>query len=332
MNIEEIKPDLFRPEDARGVAELFTEVYGKDYPARIVYQPDKLIEAFERGDNIPIVVRTGDGRLIGYASFFRVAPNKGVYEKGNGAVSLAYRNAGIMGMIFEHVGKIVSGIAGIKVFFGEAVCNHVYIQKAALAHLPFVETALEVDLMPAEAYIQEKSAAGRVSTLLMFITVVRHPHTIYAPDAYSDQFKYIYGVLDDERIFSPAKENLPPSLATRIETDIYDSAQVARIKAYEAGADLRDVLKDKEEELLRQSIRVMQVFLDLSCPWIGKTTDILRENGYFFGGILPQWFGEDGLLMQKIAGAPNWDGIHVFSERARKILEFIRSDWQRTVA
>lgn len=330
MNIEEIKLDLFHPEDASGVAELFTEVYGDGYPAKIVYQPDKLVEAFERGDNIPIVVRTGDGRVVGYSSLFRAAPGKGVYEKGNGAVSLAYRNAGIMGMIFEYVGKTVSGIAGIKVFFGEAVCNHVYIQKAALGHLPFVETAIEVDLMPAGAYEQEKSASGRVSTLLMFITVVRHPHTVYVPDAYSAQCEDIYSGLDDERVFFVSNEDIPAPEETRITTDIFDSAQVARINAYEAGADFEEVLHRKEEAMLAQGIGVIQVFLNLSCPWIGKITHILRDKGYFFGGILPQWFGEDGLLMQKIHGTPNWEGIHVFSERARRIREFARYDWQRT--
>ncbi len=331
MNIEEIEPDLFRPEDARGVAELFREVYGDSYPAKIVYQPDRLVEAFESGDNIPVVVRTGDGRVIGYSSLFRAAPNKGVYEKGNGAVSRAYRNAGVMGLIFEYVGKMVSGIAGIKVFFGEPVCNHVYIQKAALAHLPFVETALEVDLMPAEAYEQEKSASGRVSTLLMFITVVRHPHTVYVPDAYSVQCGHIYSGLDDERVFSISKEEIPSSPGTRIETDVFDFARVARINVYESGADFEKVLFAREEEMLAQNVTVMQVFLDLSCPWIGKIADVLREKGYFFGGILPQWFGGDGLLMQKIYGTPNWEGIHVFSERAGRILESARSDWQRTL-
>ena len=70
-----------------------------------------------------------------------------------------------------------------------------------------------------------------------------------------------------------------------------------------------------------------------SCLWhiFLKIADVLREKGYFFGGILPQWFGGDGLLMQKIYGTPNWEGIHVFSERAGRILESARSDWQRTL-
>ena len=139
MDAEKLNVGLFRPEDAKGVADLFTEVYGDAYPAKIVYDPEGLVEACERRDQIPVVVRTADRKVVGYSSLFRAAPDKGVYEKGNGAVSPAFRNAGIMGMIFQYVGRTVPGIEGVKVFFGEPVCNHVYIQKAALANLPFVE-------------------------------------------------------------------------------------------------------------------------------------------------------------------------------------------------
>ncbi len=326
MDNEELTVGLFEPGDAEGVAKLFTEVYGDDYPARIVYDPKGLVEAFGRRDQIPVVVRTADGRVVGYSSLFRAAPDKGVYEKGNGAVSPAFRNAGIMGMIFQYVGKTVPGIEGIKVFFGEPVCNHVYIQKAALANLPFVETALEVDLMPAEAYVKEKSASGRVATLLMFITVIPGPHPVHVPDIYAPWFEYIYAGLDDRRTFAPGVGGLPVSGQTRIDTQVYDLARVARVTVHDAGYDLPEEFEREEKRVLGEGVEVVQVFLKLSWPWIGRVTDLLRGRGYFFGGVLPQWFGEDGFLMQKTISTPNWKDIHVHSERAHRILEFVRSD------
>lgn len=329
MDKEELSVGFFRPDDAQGVAKLFTEVYGDGYPAKIVYDPKGLVEAFERRDNIPIVVRSRDNVVVGYSSLFRAAPDKGVYEKGNGAVLPAFRNAGVMGMIFRYVGRMMSGIEGLKVFFGEPVCNHVYIQKAALANLPFVETALEADLMPAEAYDKEKSASGRVSTLLMFITVVPNPHTIYVPGIYARCLEYIYEGLDDRRSFIPSKDDLPSSRKTLIDTQVFDFARVARLAVHEAGADLPGVLDSEEERVLGRNVQVVQVWLKLSWPWIGKAAELLKEKGYFFGGVLPQWFGEDALLMQKTVSRPNWEGIHLFSDRAQKILEFIMADWQR---
>ncbi len=108
MGIETLTVGLFKPEDAESVARLFTEIYGEGYPAKIVYHPDRLIEAFERRENIPIVVRTPQGRIVGYSAFFRPAPDKGVYEKGNGAVSWEFRNAGVMKMIFEYVREVLA--------------------------------------------------------------------------------------------------------------------------------------------------------------------------------------------------------------------------------
>ena len=330
MDAEKLNVGLFRPEDAKGVADLFTEVYGDAYPAKIVYDPEGLVEACERRDQIPVVVRTADRKVVGYSSLFRAAPDKGVYEKGNGAVSPAFRNAGIMGMIFQYVGRTVPGIEGIKAFFGEPVCNHVYIQKAALANLPFVETALEVDLMPAAAYVKEKSASGRVATVLMFITVVRNPHLVHVPEAYAPWFEYIYAGLDDKRTFAPSADGLPVSERTRIDTQVYDSARVARVTVNDAGPDLLGEFEREEKRVLGEGVEVVQVFLKLSWPWIGRVTDLLRDRGYFFGGVLPQWFGEDGFLMQKTVSTPNWNDIHVHSERAQRILGFVRSDWEAT--
>jgi len=55
------------------------------------------------------------------------------------------------------------------------------------------------------------------------------------------------------------------------------------------------------------------------------------RKGYFFGGVLPQWFwAGTGLLMQKTISRPNWEDIHVFSERAKKILEFVQTDWRQS--
>jgi len=330
MGNEELTAGLFRPEDAEGVAKLFTEVYGDAYPAKIVYDPKGLVEAFERRDQIPIVVRTPDDRVVGYSSLFRAAPDRGVYEKGNGAVLSEFRNAGVMGKIFQYVGRVVPGMEGVKTFFGEPVCNHVYIQKAALANLPFVETALEVDLMPAEAYDREKSASGRVATLLMFITVVGNSHVIHVPDMYAPHLEYIYEGLDDKRSFAPSAADFPDSGRTRIDTMIYDSARVARLAVHEAGGDFSSALASQEERILRRDMEVVQVWLKLSWPWVGKAADLLNRKGYFFGGVLPQWFGQDGLLMQKTISRPNWEDIHVFSERAKKILEFVEADWRQS--
>jgi len=43
-----------------------------------------------------------------------------------------------------------------------------------------------------------------------------------------------------------------------------------------------------------------------------------------------RWFDEDGLLMQKITGLPNWEGIRIHSERMKKVMDFVKQDWVET--
>lgn len=319
---------MFQREDAEGVGRLFREIYGDGYPAKIVYNPDQLIDAFEKMDQIPIVVKTPENRIVGYSSLYRVAPDRGVYEKGNGAVSADYRNAGVMGMIFRYVKGIIPKIDDMNMFFGEPVCNFVYIQKAAAATLPMVETALEIDLMPADAYEKEKSSPGRVSTLLMFMTVTPRPHNVYIPPVYAEQLGFIYKGLDDRRTVIKSGERVPVTSRTCIKTEVFEAPQVARMAIHEAGEDFRTIFAAEEESAVSRGVVVIQVWLKLSWPWIGEIVDTLKWRGYFLGGVLPQWFGDDGLLMQKLLVQPNWEGIHLFSDRANSILEFIRADWQ----
>jgi len=185
-------------------------------------------------------------------------------------------------------------------------------------NLPFIETAIEIDLMPAQAYEKEKSASGRVSTLPMFITFIPRPHIVHIPEMYKEYLGYIYEGLDDNRSFSLSKDNLPSSLKTRIDTEIFDFAQVARMTIHETGYDFESVFVSEEQHILSQNVEVIQVWLKLSWPWIGRAVVLLKNNAYFFGGIFLQWFGEDGLFMQKILSQPNWEGINLFSERAKK--------------
>ena len=73
---------------------------------------------------------------------------------------------------------------------------------------------------------------------------------------------------------------------------------------------------------------IFQVWLPLASPFVSAATDILRGHGYFLGGMLPCRRNGDGLLMQKVSQAPDWESIALYSERAKRIGEMIRRDWQ----
>lgn len=325
-----ITVDLFRPGEGRGIAGLFKTVYGEDYPVKLFYDPAGLIAAFESGQNYSVVARKGDGGIIGHVALFRSSPYPLLYEGGAGLVLPEYRNAGINKMLLNHLYEKVAPNLGIDEAWGEAVCNHVFMQRT-IQQYGHVETGLEVDLMPAEAYAKEKSSSGRVASLVCFRTYRSRPHTVYLPEVYEGALRFLYSRIDDFRTLMASEAQIPSLRFSQASTQFFDFAQVARTSVINVGSDFEAYFDSLEKEILSKGMKVVQVWLKLACPWVGHAVDILRSRGYFFGALLARWFDDDGLLMQKIAGRPNWEGIQLFSDRARKILEIVRSDWERTL-
>lgn len=323
--------DLFKPDDAEGVAQLFREVYGDGYPVKIVYNPGQLAAGFKSGDYIPVVARTPGNRIAGFTSVYRSAPHRGLYETGLTLVRPEYRKTAIAGLMIRHIVRAAPGIRGLDALFAEAVCNHTHSQKAGVM-FKYFETAIEIDLMPAEAYERERSASGRVSAVGLFRTFVPKPHTVYVPGAYEDYTRYALDGFDDSRTVRVSADGLPSGVPTGLSTRVFDFAQLARVTVPQAGADFETVFDAEEARLEDMHCTVIQVWLRSSCPWIGKVAGLLRARGFFLGGILPRWFGEDGFLMQKVLTRPNWEGINLYTDRANQILRFIRDDWERTAS
>jgi hypothetical protein len=320
---------LFEHRDGQGVADLFRKVYGDAYPVKLVYDPNALMAALETRENIPVVARTSDREVIAYQALYRSAPNPAVYEAGQGLVHPDFRGAGINTEISRYMRDVLIPDLSAESIFGEAVCNHTHMQRS-WGGLGNIETAIEVDLMPREAYAAEGSASGRVSTLFMCRVPEKMSSITYLPPPYEKPLRLLYEGIEDRSDFRTGNASLPAT-GTEFAVQVFDFAGVARVAVNEAGDDFAVLMEQKEAELLARKIVVLQVWLRLSWPFVGRLTGILRGRGYFLGGLLPRWFpGSDGILMQKLAGPPNWDGIHLYSERAAEILSIVRSDWKET--
>ena len=328
MSGRDYKIDLFKPSDAPGVAQLFREVYGDGYPVKIVYNPEQLVSAFQNNEYIPVLARTPDNRIVGFLSLYRSAPHQGVYEAGQALVLPEYRNTPIYGLMIRQSIKTEPTIPGLDMLFTESVCKHTISQKAGIM-FKYIETAIEIDLMPAEAYEIESAAPERVSTVAMFRTFVRKPHVVYVPEVYEACVHYIYDGFDDIRTLISSTDGIPLSGSTEISTQVFDFAQLARVTVHQVGADFETVFDAAEKRIENSRCGVIQVWLKLTWPWIGEVSGILRKRGFFLGGILPRWFDEDGLLMQKTLVRPNWEGINLYTDRAGQILRFIKDDWER---
>lgn len=323
-----VEVTLMAPEDALGVAALFRVVYGEGYPIRAYYEPRELIAANRAGRIISSVAKTRDGRVVGHNALFQVGPNPRVYENGAGLVHPEFRVAKLFGRMVDHNIQYGAPLFGAEAVYGEVVLNHPYTQRLDRSQ-GHVNMALEVDLMPAAAYSQEKSAEGRVSNIMSFRTLLPRPHRVHLPAEYDAALRWLYAGLDDRRELAAAGQYLPAGAQSRIESQVFAYAQVARMTFWETGADLGQALDRVEAEAAAQGVTVFQAWLDLGRPWVGAAARLLAGRGYFLGGVLPRWFGDDGLLLQRLTHAPHWEGIKMEFTRGKELLRLVRADRRR---
>lgn len=321
----------FRPEDAVGVTDLFRSVYGDNYPVRTYIEPELLAQENREGQVISSVVRIPSGAVVGHNALFNSAPNPRIFESGAGVVHKLYRGGqGIFTQMVAHGIGAGKENPGVDLIYGESVCNHPFTQKLAY-RMKSVTRAMEVSLMPAAAYVKEQSAKGRVSTLLGFFTLKPRSCTVFVPQGLEDPFSFCYKDLDDTRTFEAAGRGLPGSPKSRIRTQTFEFAQVARVAVHDAGADFQARIAAEDKRLTGQGIRVIQVWLNTGQPCVGQASDHLAALGYFFGGVLPQWFGTDGMLMQKVLDEPDWEGTVLVGERNEQLSRMVRREWEKAV-
>ena len=322
--------DGFRSDDAEGIVNLFHTVYGENYPIRLFYSPGELIAANRDGRCHSVVARSDTGKIIGVSHNYRSAPYHGLYENGAAIVIREYRNTkAFTGISAYLLNELTPMHRHMEEVWAETVCNHVISQKMSIP-FGFVDTAIEVALIPPESFSREKIATGRVATVNCFRCYVPKLHRIFLPPVYEAVLKSIYGRLDDKRDIAIADEIFPVGRSTIAEMSIFNFAQVARIHASETGVDFSDAISNLEDRARKEQTIIFQVILNLTEPWVGKAVDILRSRGYFFGGAMPRWFDGDGLLMQKLDCSPNFENIVLFLDSSKELLIFIRQDWERT--
>ncbi len=325
--------DFFKPEDANGVVELFRSVYGNEYHMKSIYDPDQLIAEQLSGKTYRAVVRTTGGEIIGHTAFCATSQlNPALYEALQLLVRHDWRGTSVATELNRFAIPGIPVKFGLKQVWGEAVCNHVSSQRAYTENL-YAETGCELALLPGAGMARSMKVAdaGRVAVIVVFRPYEARPQTIYLPTVYWKELEYLYADFDHGHRFLPGDAHLPAKQKTQGKLELYSQVAVARMNFTAIGSDFSDLLTQFDHQASENGILVYQVFLPLTVAATGEAVDILRRCGYFLGGVMPRWFGDDGLLMQKVLGSPNFEGVRLYTERAKNILELVTADWQRAV-
>ncbi len=312
--------DDFRPEDALGVARLYYTVYGEKFPIDYVYDPEELTRLNAGPDLHQVVGRTENGDVMGLYALFRNPPGRRIMEAGSWIVHPAYRNTSLAMRMARKINLQPPERLGLDVIFGQSVCNHIITQKM-VKHFGAFSCALELEAMPAKSESHGGIQEGRVSLLDGVLIHHDRPHAVYLPHSYADFLRSMYATwgLDRELL-----EDRPAGERTVFTLQAMGDAGPVRITVEEPGRDFAGHLADLESKYPDR--HVYQIVLPLWRPGCSFAVESVRQAGFFLGGILPQWFDRDGLLMQKVAGEPDVSRIQLYRQEAKDLLEVIMAD------
>lgn len=304
---------------ASAVCDLYRAVYGDRFPFPDVYDPQKLLGANRERRQINVVASVG-GRVVGQAVTVRSAWNSRLYELVGLMVLPEARGLGLSQRLARTLVEEVFPGLDWSVRYTESTTAHVRSQKVDLS-LGHRHTALALDILPPGTFGHDEllTCPGRGSCVMSFFERQPLSKEIVLPERYGPEIRALASPLG--RAFGVDRG---PSGPSGLEVFLFEAASTAYLAVPAPGEDFADVLEARLAELPGVASCQLQIGL---AQGVSSAVEAAREQGFFFGGLLPGWFPQgDALLLQRTASEPDWPSIHLLSETARDLLERVRRD------
>lgn len=318
---QEVEIGLFKPEDALGVALAYYEIYGESFPIKHIYDPEEITRLNKTEDQYTVVAKTLRGEVVGLAGMFRNAPNPDIYEGGQIMLIKSYRNSHIASALTKECFDILPERINLPYLFGEAVCNNAATQRFSQT-IGMSATGLEIECMPTETYLKEKAVERAVSLLTLFKPFKRPVCEACLPIEYKEFIENLYFELDVERTRIEGRTCVG---VTEKSDFLLPDNSLARITVTKAGTDFEKILEDTETAVTEKGL--VQIYLNLGDTSVPEVVSMLRKKGYCTGGLLPYWFGSDGLIMQRLPQNPDWDALRLYGKKAKAIRDYVKKDY-----
>jgi hypothetical protein len=314
------------------VGTVFRALYGEDFPVRDVYQPEVLWREIQAGKLSAALALNDQGQPVGYISFFKSAPNPHLWEAGNMLVDPAYAHSSVAGKLANfYFDPTICRLAGSDGIFSEAVCCHYFTQVGAIK-AGMVDCALELDQLDGASFKDGKSnkaGMARVSCVLNFTELSDPATPQYLPARYEGKLRQLAAHLRP-RTFLPSTATLPLTGDTVREDKYYDFAKTWKVAVRSIGSDWATIVAELLKESKRRGVVSLQLVLNTACPAIGAATEVLRKQGFFFGGLAPRWFDADGVVLQQLFDSePDYEDTKLYSQEAKDLMAFIRADKEK---
>ena len=316
----------FRAEDAEGIMELFRAVYGENYLDEVVYNPDQLTEKNCSGEMISVVALDGSGSLIGHVAAVRRDLRAGAFELAQGVVVPSSRGRSVFTELLDQVLRIASASSDCRVLYAEPVTNHVFTQ-VALTRSGFRDTGILYNMVPAEMMIKELRCPRPVSVMMQFHACEdRAQKQVYLPSRYRALAAKIFDSLSLSRtVMSEIVCDGTSSHKQRADVTVEQLQRygIIKLNIFSDGKTLGSQICEIEFKALRDNRRVIYSYIDMSAPAALRIADLLRRRGFVFCSILPNWWNNDVLVLQKLMNGQTPYPARINSEMGQLIARCI---------
>lgn len=328
---EDVQYDLsaVTPADAEAIAKLIYRTYDYTYAKEDLYYPDRISRALEEGSKFGVLLRTDRGRPVGYFAVLQASDSE-IGEVGEAVVAPNHRQRGLMKRMLKALidEAEARGLLGV---FGEAVTVHDISQRVN-QHFGMRSTALLLGIFPSERFLGLTEKCEHPITVVIDFRPLEPYDTVapYLPAPYADLLTRIYDALG-ATVIAPSDpalptDTLPDTLpdATHLDAQIHYTYHHVIFVVDTIGADLADQVLLALDDLGEEDMHVAFVDLPLHDPHTPVASDMLRDAGFVFAGLMPHFHqGHDYLRMQRPLVPLDPSEINAYSDLAASLKAFI---------
>ena len=312
-------------EDAPRLVACFERCYGRTYPDPSFYDARQLAARLRAGDLRSVVAWTDDSEVVGHMALsFRRAGGR-VAEAGHTVVDPRVRGqrlvADLSAALVDEARRI-----GLSGFVHYPTTAHRIMQRLAVRG-GGIETGILLDYVPAETEYRGFDLTGcgtRHAVIAVYQPIGEAPpQAVHVPERYRT---WIGGFYAEAALARSLRASAGAGKGATDQHVEHEPARgLARIVVRRIGEDLGERVASVVEE--GPDRRVTHVDLRLADPAVTAGSEVLRELGFFFAALLPDFDGCDVLRLQRV---PAFDSDvlepRLETDAARTLLARIRED------
>jgi len=313
-------------EHLASLARCTWRVYGHSYVASFLYHPEETWKVVESGRLHSVVALDNAGAVIGHMGIELESRDDRVGDVTLALTDPRYRGHHVLAAMEAELAPIVAELELVGTL-AEAVTPHTITQRARVEG-GAVETGVLLGFIPAtmayRGFPPEVQGNSRQSAVLSYLATGTSPtRAVFLPAPYRELIADGYERMGLDR---PAGGTSAPLGSTRVDIHADHPRALAALEVTSVGDDAAHLIDQHRRELCAAGTEVVYAELPLDDPATPQAVDGLRERGFFYAGFIPDIRGTDVLRMQYLDVDVDTEIIQLYSDDARRLLDFQLAD------